>query len=56
MELGAPAVVRAALTMQWSVDRPGAPDDCLPADQPHGWVEPLEQGPKKSENSCDLVG
>ena len=47
----------AALTMQWSVDRPGAPDVCLSKDQPHGlggncW----SRGPKQSESSCDLIG
>ena len=37
----------AALTMQWSVDRPGAPDVCLSKDQPHGWVETVGAGGRK---------
>jgi len=37
----------AALTMQWSVDRPGAPDVCLSKDQPHGWVETVGAGARK---------
>ncbi len=41
----------AALTMQWSVDRPGAPDVCLSKDQPHGWVETVGAGGRKSQKA-----
>ena len=41
----------AALTMHWSVDRPGSPDICLSKDQPHGWVETVGAGGRKSQKA-----